>query len=83
MPNKAKNIEIGGRQLHYVDQGEEGQPPAIFIMADSMIIDVGNFRLTLFQASTVPSHTAEGLLIQTSGLAMLLKLIPLRIMLEI
>jgi non-heme chloroperoxidase len=29
MPNNL-NIEIGGRQLHYVDQGE-GQPPVIFI----------------------------------------------------
>ena len=28
--NNPKNIEIGGRQLHYVDQGE-GQPPVIFI----------------------------------------------------
>jgi non-heme chloroperoxidase len=32
MPDNVKNIEIGGRQLHYVDQGEEGQqPPVIFI----------------------------------------------------
>ena len=31
MPNNLKNIEIGGRQLHYVDQGEEGQQPIIFI----------------------------------------------------
>jgi pimeloyl-ACP methyl ester carboxylesterase len=31
MPNNPKNIEIGGRQLHYVDQGEEGQQPIIFI----------------------------------------------------
>ena len=30
MPNNPKNIEIDGRQLHYVDQGE-GQPPVIFI----------------------------------------------------
>ncbi len=30
MPNNLKNIEINGRQLHYVDQGE-GQPPVIFI----------------------------------------------------
>jgi non-heme chloroperoxidase len=31
-PNNLKNIEINGRQLHYVEQGEEGQqPPVIFI----------------------------------------------------
>src|SRR5918998_3567890 len=29
--NNPKVIEIGGRQLHYVDQGEEGQSPIIFI----------------------------------------------------
>jgi pimeloyl-ACP methyl ester carboxylesterase len=29
--NNPKVIEIGGRQLHYVDQGEEGQQPIIFI----------------------------------------------------
>ena len=31
MSNNPKIIEIGGRQLHYVDQGEEGQQPIIFI----------------------------------------------------
>jgi non-heme chloroperoxidase len=30
MSNNLKNIEINGRQLHYVEQGE-GQPPVIFI----------------------------------------------------
>jgi non-heme chloroperoxidase len=30
MPNNLKNIEINGRQLHYIDQGE-GQSPVIFI----------------------------------------------------
>jgi non-heme chloroperoxidase len=30
MPNNLKNIEINGRQLHYVEQGE-GQPPVVFI----------------------------------------------------
>jgi non-heme chloroperoxidase len=30
MPNNLKNIEIGGRQLHYIEQGE-GQPVIIFI----------------------------------------------------
>lgn len=30
MPNNLKNIEINGRQLYYVEQGE-GQPPVIFI----------------------------------------------------
>jgi non-heme chloroperoxidase len=29
--NNPKIIEIGGRQLHYVDRGEEGQSPIIFI----------------------------------------------------
>src|SRR5918997_4268913 len=29
--NNPKVIEIGGRQLHYVDQGEEGQSPIIFV----------------------------------------------------
>jgi non-heme chloroperoxidase len=31
MSNNPKIIEIGGRRLHYVDQGEENQPPVIFI----------------------------------------------------
>lgn len=31
MSNNPKVIEIGGRQLHYIDQGEEGQQPIIFI----------------------------------------------------
>jgi non-heme chloroperoxidase len=32
MLNNLKNIEINGRQLHYVEEGEEGQqPPVIFI----------------------------------------------------
>jgi non-heme chloroperoxidase len=31
MPNNIKNIEINGRQLHYVEQGEDGQPVVIFI----------------------------------------------------
>jgi non-heme chloroperoxidase len=33
MSNNLKNIEINGRQLHYVDQGEEDgqQPPIIFV----------------------------------------------------
>jgi pimeloyl-ACP methyl ester carboxylesterase len=30
--NNTKVIEIGGRQLHYVDQGEEGQSPAIIFI---------------------------------------------------
>src|SRR5215217_5331689 len=30
MPNNLKKIEINGRELHYVDQGE-GRPPVIFI----------------------------------------------------
>src|SRR5687768_7935168 len=31
MPDNVKNIEINGRQLHYVDQGGGKQPPIIFI----------------------------------------------------
>jgi non-heme chloroperoxidase len=31
MSNNPKITEINGRQLHYVDQGEEGQQPIIFI----------------------------------------------------
>jgi non-heme chloroperoxidase len=31
MSNNPKIIEIGGRQLYYVDEGEEGQQPIIFI----------------------------------------------------
>jgi non-heme chloroperoxidase len=32
MSSNLKNIEINGRQLHYVDQGEDGQqPPIIFV----------------------------------------------------
>jgi non-heme chloroperoxidase len=31
MSNNPKIIEIGGRQLHYIEQGEEGQQPIIFI----------------------------------------------------
>ena len=31
MPDNVKTMEIGGRQLHYVDQGEAKQQPIIFI----------------------------------------------------
>jgi pimeloyl-ACP methyl ester carboxylesterase len=31
MPNNLKNIEINGRQLHYIEQGGDGQQPIIFI----------------------------------------------------
>jgi non-heme chloroperoxidase len=32
MPDNLKNIEINGQQLHYIEQGEDGQqPPVIFI----------------------------------------------------
>ena len=31
MPDDVKNIEIGGRQLHYIDQGEGKQQTIIFI----------------------------------------------------
>jgi hypothetical protein len=52
-------------------------------MVDLMIIDVGNIRSTLFQKNIVPFHTVEGLLILTNGLAILLKIIQLKIMLKI
>jgi len=42
MTNNLKNIKIGERQLYYLDQGDGH--PVIFIMVDSMIIDVGSFR---------------------------------------
>ncbi len=32
MPDNVKTTEIGGRQLHYVDQGEEGQSPVIIFI---------------------------------------------------
>jgi non-heme chloroperoxidase len=32
MPDNVKNMEIGGRQLHYVDQGGEGQSPVIIFI---------------------------------------------------
>nr|MDQ3975566.1 alpha/beta hydrolase [Thermoproteota archaeon] len=32
MPDNVKTMEIGGRQLHYVDQGEEGQQPVIIFI---------------------------------------------------
>ncbi|MDQ3718782.1 MAG: alpha/beta hydrolase [Thermoproteota archaeon] len=32
MPDNVKTMEIGGRQLHYVDQGEEGQLPVIIFI---------------------------------------------------
>jgi non-heme chloroperoxidase len=36
MPNNLKNIEINGRQLHYVEQGGEGQPPVIVFIHGSL-----------------------------------------------
>ncbi|HZB74259.1 MAG TPA: alpha/beta hydrolase [Nitrososphaeraceae archaeon] len=32
MPDNVKNIEINGRQLHYIDQGGEGKHPAIIFI---------------------------------------------------
>jgi non-heme chloroperoxidase len=32
MPENVKTMEIGGRQLHYVDQGEEGPSPVIIFI---------------------------------------------------
>jgi non-heme chloroperoxidase len=43
MHNNLKNIEINGRQLHYVEQGE-GQPPVIFIHGG-----LDDYRCWLFQ----------------------------------
>jgi pimeloyl-ACP methyl ester carboxylesterase len=31
-PNNLKNIKINGQQLHYVEQGEDGQQPAIIFI---------------------------------------------------
>jgi hypothetical protein len=42
-PDNLKNIEIDGRQLNDVEQGE-GQPQLSLFMADLMIIGVGSFR---------------------------------------
>ncbi|MDQ5877176.1 MAG: alpha/beta hydrolase, partial [Thermoproteota archaeon] len=32
MPDNVKTMEIGARQLHYVDQGEDGQQPVIIFI---------------------------------------------------
>src|ERR687892_519473 len=36
MPDNVKTMEICGRQLHYVDQGEEGQSPVIIFIHGSL-----------------------------------------------
>ena len=47
-PNNLKNIKINGRQLHYVEQGEEGQqPPVIFIHGG-----LDDYRCWQFQLDT-------------------------------
>jgi non-heme chloroperoxidase len=45
VPNNLKNIEIGGRQLHYVEQGEDGQPVIIFI--HGMLDDYGCWQFQI------------------------------------
>jgi non-heme chloroperoxidase len=47
MPNNLKNIEINGRQLHYVDQGEDQQPAIIFIHGG-----LDDYRCWQFQMDT-------------------------------
>jgi pimeloyl-ACP methyl ester carboxylesterase len=79
MSNNPKIIEIGGRQLHYVDQGEEGQQPIIFIHGGLDDYRCWQFQIdSFFQTNTVPSPIVEGLLILTNGLAMLSQIIPLK-----
>jgi non-heme chloroperoxidase len=45
-PNNLKNIEINGRQLHYVEQGEEGQQPPVIIFIHGGLDD---YRCWQFQ----------------------------------
>jgi hypothetical protein len=84
MSNNLKIIEIGGRQLHYVDQGEEGPSPVIiFIHGGLDDYRCWQFQIDSFSKNTVPSHTVEGLLILTNGLVTLSQIIPSRKMLKI
>jgi non-heme chloroperoxidase len=48
-PNNLKNIEINGRQLHYVDQGEEGQQPPVIIFIHGGLDD---YRCWQFQTDS-------------------------------
>src|ERR687894_1095942 len=49
--NNPKVIEIGGRQLHYVDQGEEGQSPVIIFIHGGL----DDYRCWQFQVDSFSS----------------------------
>src|ERR687896_675688 len=49
--NNPKIIEIGGRQLHYVDQGEEGQSPVIIFIHGGL----DDYRCWQFQVDSFSS----------------------------
>ena len=49
--NNPKVIEIGGRQLHYVDQGEEGQSPVIIFIHGGL----DDYRCWQFQIDSFSS----------------------------
>jgi non-heme chloroperoxidase len=49
--NNPKVIEIGGRQLHYVDQGEEGQSPVIIFIHGGL----DDYRCWQFQINSFSS----------------------------
>jgi non-heme chloroperoxidase len=51
MSNNPKIIEIGGRQLHYVDQGEEGQSPVIIFIHGGL----DDYRCWQFQIDSFSS----------------------------
>ncbi len=50
MPNNLKNIEINGRQLHYVEQGGEGQPVIVFIHGSLDDYRCWQFQLDYFSS---------------------------------
>src|ERR687895_45112 len=51
MPDNVKTMEIGGRQLHYVDQGEEGQSPVIIFIHGGL----DDYRCWQFQIDSFSS----------------------------
>jgi pimeloyl-ACP methyl ester carboxylesterase len=51
MPDNVKNIEINGRQLHYVEQGEDGQQPAIIFVHGGL----DDYRCWQFQLDSFSS----------------------------
>jgi pimeloyl-ACP methyl ester carboxylesterase len=51
MSNNPKIIEIGGRQLHYVEQGEDGQQPAIIFIHGGL----DDYRCWQFQIDSFSS----------------------------